>query len=179
MPGMSSILPPRSTYTLLNRFTRMSETVGSFSSGSSGPKPKISSRISRARLSRSTKLRGTASLLTVLRMRTKTSSRAVSLSVRPSFSRSSRSRILRCRSAFTCWYSVFSKDCKFAITLPDYLNRLEQRPRFSLHVEIVFRHARGQSREAASDLGVALLQQRYAPIDGGRHREIMIGDGPH
>ena len=40
--------------------------VGSLSRGSSGPRPKISSRISRERRSRSAKLRGTASLLTAV-----------------------------------------------------------------------------------------------------------------
>jgi hypothetical protein len=40
--------------------------VGSLSSGSSGPRPKISSRISRESCSRSAKLSGTASLFTEL-----------------------------------------------------------------------------------------------------------------
>ncbi len=115
---VGSSLPARSTYTRSKRFTRISETVGSLSKGSSGPSPKISSRISRARRSRSAKLSGTASLLTVLRISSRTSSRAVSPGERPSFSRSKRSRILRCRSALTCWYSAFSKACKFAMRLP-------------------------------------------------------------
>src|SRR5258706_15285242 len=50
-------------YTLsLHDALPISETPGSFNSGSSGPRPKISSRISRDRRSRSAKLRGTASL---------------------------------------------------------------------------------------------------------------------
>ena len=101
-PVISS-LPARSTYTRSKRLTRMSEMLGSLSSGSSGPRPKISSRISRDNCSRSAKLSGTASLFTELRIRMRTSSRAESPVVRPSFSRSRRSRILRCRSALTCW----------------------------------------------------------------------------
>ena len=113
-PVISS-LPARSTYTRSKRLTRMSEMVGSLRSGSSGPRPKISSRISRDNCSRSAKLRGTASLLTELRIRTRTSSRAESPVERPSFSRSRRSRILRCRSALTCWYSLRSKACRLAM----------------------------------------------------------------
>ena len=117
---VGSSLPARSTYTLSWRLTRMSEMLGSLSRGSSGPRPKISSRISRASRSRSAKLRGTASLLTVLRIRSSTSSRAALLGVRPNFSRSRRSRILRWRSALTCWYSVRSKVCKFAMIQPKW-----------------------------------------------------------
>ena len=91
--------------------------VGSLRSGSNGPRPKISSRISRARRSRSAKLSGTASLFTVLRITISTSSRAASPGVLPSFSRFRRSRILRCRSDLTCWYSLRSKVCKLPMNI--------------------------------------------------------------
>jgi hypothetical protein len=65
---------------------------------------KISSRISRAKRSRSAKLRGTGSLFTEWRIRPLTSSRAASQLIPPSFSRSSWLRIFRRRSVFTCWY---------------------------------------------------------------------------
>ena len=55
---VSSRMPRRSTYTVLQVFTRMSLTVGSCSSGSSGPSPKTSSINSFARRSRSAALSG-------------------------------------------------------------------------------------------------------------------------
>src|SRR5213080_1305246 len=184
----------------------MSEMLGSFRSGSSGPRPKISSRISRERRSRSAKLRGTASLLTVLRMSSNTSSRAASLGVRPSFSRSSRSRILRWRSALTCWYSARSKVCKFGIDklrvsaylhgrgrprLPKFLtvhpkseffrnvlNRFEQRPGTSFHVNVVFCQASGKSSKRTRNLRMILMHQRNAPVDRRRDCKILIRNLP-
>src|SRR6516225_885370 len=153
----------------------MSEMLGSLSNCSSGPRPKISSRISRASRSRSAKLRGTASLLMELRISTSTSSRAVSLLVRPSFSRSRRSRILRWRSALTCWYSLRSKVCRFAIIS---LHRFEQRPGRALNVVVILREDRGQATESARDLGTILLHQRHAPIDRCGHSKILIGNLP-
>src|SRR5882672_8440222 len=165
----------------------MSEIVGSLSKGSSGPRPKISSRISRARRSRSAKLRGTASLFTVFRISSRTSSRAASLGVRPSFSRSRRSRILRWRSALTCWYSVLSKVCKFAISSnltsaqPECgwtLNGLEQRPGFTLYVDIVLGEDGCQPGKIFAHLAICLLHERNTAIDRRRNREILIGNLP-
>src|SRR6266576_430968 len=153
----------------------MSETLGSFSKGSSGPRPKISSRISRDRRSRSAKLRGTASLLTELRIRTRTSSRAVSLLLRPNFSRSRRSRILRWRSALTCWYSVRSNACKFAMIS---LNRLEHRPGRALHFVVILRQRGGQARERPRDFRVVLIHEGYAPVDRARYCKILVRNAP-
>src|SRR5882762_10962647 len=153
----------------------MSEILGSFSRGSSGPSPKISSRISRDNRSRSAKLRGTASLFTELRIRIRTSSRAVSLLVRPSFSRSRRSRIFRWRSALTCWYSLRSNACRFAMIS---LNCLEHRPGGALHVIVVLRKGRGQARERARDLGVVLLHHGNPSINGARNRKVLVWNAP-
>src|SRR5580704_11801472 len=153
----------------------MSETVGSLRSGSSGPKPKISSRISRARRSRSAKLRGTASLLTVLRISKRTSSRAASFGVRPSFSKSRRSRILRWRSALTCWYSVRSKACRFAM---GYLTDFKQRPGCALHRSVILGQACRQADKRTGHLGMVLLHKRYPAVDGRGHREVLIGNLP-
>src|SRR5215470_13251316 len=153
----------------------MSETLGSFSRGSSGPRPKISSRISRDRRSRSAKLRGTASLFTELRIKTRTSSRAVSLFVRPNFSRSSRSRIFRWRSAFTCWYSVRSKVCKFGMFS---LDCLEHRPGAALHVVVVLCERRSQATERLCNLGVVLIHQGDSAIDRTRYGKVLVGNPP-
>src|SRR5450432_245620 len=153
----------------------MSEMVGSLSSGSSGPRPKISSRISRASRSRSAKLRGTASLFTVLRISSRTSSRAASFGVRPSFSKSRRSRILRWRSALTCWYSVLSKACRFAM---GYLTNLKQRPGRTLHRRIILGQAGCQANERTGHLGMVMLHYRHSAVNGGRHGEILIRDLP-
>src|SRR6185437_5671643 len=169
------------------RLTRISETLGSLSRGSSGPNPKISSRISRARRSRSAKLSGTASLFTVFRISSRTSSRAASLGVRPNFSRSRRSRILRWRSALTCWYSVLSKVCKFAI--PSNLtlaqperrlasNRLEQRPGFAFYINVVLGQDSRQPGKILGHLAIGLLHKRNSAIDGRGHCEILIGNLP-
>src|SRR5258705_8584670 len=153
----------------------MSETLGSFNRGSRGPRPKISSRISRDRRSRSAKLRGTASLFTELRIRTRTSSRAVSLLLRPNFSRSRRSRILRWRSALTCWYSVRSNACKFAMIS---LNRLEHRPGRALHFVVILRQRGGQTAERPRNFGVVLIPDGYAPVVGTGYRKILLGNAP-
>src|SRR5579863_10257588 len=166
----------------------MSEMVWSLSRGSSGPRPKISSRISRDNRSRSAKLRGITSLLTELRMRTRTSSRAESPVERPSFSRSRRSRILRCRSAFTCWYSLCSKVCRLAILTQCYtvlnlhrlhytvlnLYRFEQGPVGAFHIGVVAGQFLRQSGKASGNLGVTLFHHRCAPINGGGDREVLI-----
>src|SRR5215469_1897845 len=147
----------------------------SLSRGSSGPRPKISSRISRASRSRSAKLSGTASLFTRLRMRISTSSRAVSLLVRPNFSRSRRSRIFRCRSALTCWYSPRSNVGEFGM---GSLHRPEQRPGGPFYLIVVLRQNRCQAAEGPRDLGIALLHDRDATIDRARDRKIVIWNFP-
>src|ERR1019366_8605794 len=112
---------------------------------------------------------GTTSLLTALRMRTRTSSRAESPVLFPSFSRSRRSRILRCRSAFTCWYSLCSKVCRLAIKSYTVLNlyRFKQGPGSAFHVDVIAREFLRQAGKTTGNVGVALLHHRAAPVDGG------------
>src|SRR5580698_8074903 len=104
--------------------------VWSLSKGSSGPRPKISSRISRESRSRSAKLRGTTSLLTELRMRTRTSSRAEFPVERPSFSRSS----LEYLPVQVGLYLLVLAALEGLQIRHKSLHRLEQRPRGSFYV---------------------------------------------
>src|ERR1019366_4005939 len=103
--GVRYSLPPRSTYTWCGVVTRMSLTVGSCSSGSSGPSPKTSSRISSITRSFSTRLRGVFSSSTSLATAVRTSARTRSPDLEESASRLIRSSSLRWSVNFSSWYS--------------------------------------------------------------------------
>ena len=77
--------------------------VGSLSNGSSGPSPKISSRISRDKAFPFGKAERNHLAVDGVTDNDQHFFAGGVAGVLPSFSRSRRSRILRCRSAFTCW----------------------------------------------------------------------------
>src|SRR5581483_614753 len=153
--------------------------VPSLSNGSSGPRPKISSRISRARRSRSAKLSGTPSVATVSRTIDKTSSRADSLEMRPSFSRFRRSRILLCSWDLICWYSVVPNKAASAIALCSY-PRFKKWPLLGAGngAHSAFPQRVGQTYEGTRQLGVVVLRERAAGVDRRRHRLVVVRDLP-
>ena len=115
--SVRSSRPFRSMKTCLKVLTRMSEMAGSWISGSSGPRPKISSSTWLTSSSRSSKLSGTASWVsrsyTTRRMASTTWSR-VSLS---RLDRLSRSISLRWTRAFTVWKSGCTARARSAVGL--------------------------------------------------------------
>src|SRR6476646_1823026 len=58
------------------------------------------------------------------------------------------------------------------------LHRLEQRPCFTLYVDVVVSQDSRQAGKRFGNLGVALLHERNATVDRGRDGEVVIGDLP-
>ena len=104
VPGTRSSTPWRSTYTCLNVFTRMSLMVGSRSSGSSGPSPKTSSRMSLRICSRSAMVSGWLSSLSNSNSSVRMSPSARARSTEASASRFSRFSSFRWTFAFSWMY---------------------------------------------------------------------------
>src|SRR5581483_1155828 len=103
--GVRKRRPLRSTYTRYGVLTRMSETVGSCKSGSSGPSPKTSSSTSSIIPSRSPKLRGVCSSSTRRLTAARISERICSSGRIDSASRFTLLSSLRCRANLRSWYS--------------------------------------------------------------------------
>ena len=103
--GVRYSLPCRSTYTSRGVVTRMSDTVGSWSSGSSGPSPNTSFRTSSVTRSFSTRLSGVVSSSTSRATAARISIRTRSPPNEDSASRLMRSISLRWSENFSSWYS--------------------------------------------------------------------------